>query len=206
MMAGDSLTCRKPGREQAFLELIVGVEDELHGFIRHRVGSRDRTEDFVQKTFLLAWSNAEFEPAHIHARAWLFKTARRLIIDWLESAESHSISLEELSEGARRDGSHGSRSALPVDRKAGDPLMALIEEERSRNLNAALATLPDDQREILTRYYLRKEGTQFEIAEAMGLSVAALNSRLNRARRELKHAILILRGRDRGDGDGYDPY
>jgi DNA-directed RNA polymerase specialized sigma24 family protein len=52
--------------------------------------------------------------------------------------------------------------------------------------------LSADHREVLERFYLRQEGTQFEIAEAMGLSVAAFNSRLNRARLELKR---ILEGR-----------
>jgi RNA polymerase sigma-70 factor (ECF subfamily) len=153
------------------------------------------TQDIVQKTFLLAWKDTQFDATHVHARAWLFKAARRLAIDWLESAESHSISLEDLSQRARRDDTRGSRSALSDDR-ASDPLLVLIREERSRNLNAALASLRDDQREILERYYLRPEGTQFEIAEVMGLSVAAFNSRLNRARIELKRAILILRVHD----------
>jgi RNA polymerase sigma factor (sigma-70 family) len=198
-MAGESATCRRPGQVQAFLRLITEVEGELHGFVRHRAGSRDAAQDIVQKTFLAAWGDEHFDPTHIHARAWLFTTARRLVIDWLESEESNSISLEDLSERARRDGSRGSRSAL-TDDKAGDPVIALIKEERSQNLSGALDSLRDDQREILERYYLRQEGTQFEIAEVMGLSVAAFNSRLNRARIELKRAILILRARNAWSG------
>jgi RNA polymerase sigma-70 factor (ECF subfamily) len=192
-MASHSVTCRQPGREQAFLELITGVEGELQEFIRHRVGSRHGAQDIVQKTFLQAWRDAKFDPGHIYARAWLFNTARRLSIDWLRAEQSHSISLGKLSERARRNGSHAARS---VDPKARDPLIALIDEERSRNLNAAIATLPAEQREILERYYLRQEGTQLEIAEMMGLTLAAFNSRLNRARMELKRAILLLRARD----------
>jgi len=205
-MAGDSATCRKPVRDQAFLELITGVEGELYGVIRRIVWSRDRTEDIVQRTFLLAWSSASFDPTHIHARTWLFTTGKRLAIAWLESAESRCISLVDLSEGPRRDGSHGSRSALPFDRKAIDPLTILIEDERNRYLDDALARLPPELREVLERYYLNEEGTQSEIAEVMHISVAVLNNRLNKARKELKRAILILRGRDGGDGDGYDPY
>jgi RNA polymerase sigma factor (sigma-70 family) len=205
-MAVDRATCRQPGQERAFLDLITGIEDELRGFVRHRVGSGHVTQDIVQKTFLLAWGDARFDPAHAHARAWFFKAARRLIIDWLESAESHSISLEDLSERVGRDSSRGSHSAMPVDRKARDPLIDLIDEERDRNLRAVLARLPADQREVLERYYLRQEGNQFEVAEVMGLSVAAFNSRLNRARKELKRQILIMRGRDGWTGTSHDPY
>jgi RNA polymerase sigma factor (sigma-70 family) len=202
-MAGERATCRQPEQRQMFLELITEVEGELTGFIRHQVGSVHATQDIAQKTYLHAWRDTKFDPAHLYARAWLFKTARRLVIDWLESEKSNSISLEDLSERAQRDGSRGSRSRLPADRNTRDPLRALIEDEGQRNLNAALARLPDDHREVLERYYLRQEGTQSEIAEAMGLSVAAFNSRLNRSRTELKRAILILRARD--GWSGHDP-
>jgi RNA polymerase sigma factor (sigma-70 family) len=198
-MPGNQAMCGRSEKEQAFLELITGVEGELRGFVRNRVGSGHVTLDIVQKTFLLAWRDVRFDPAHVHARAWLFKTARRLVIDWLESARSNSISLDDLSERERADGSRGSCSAVPVDRRARDPLIGLIEEERKGSLDVALARLPQDLREVLERYYLRQEGTQFEIAEAMSLSVAAFNSRLNRARKELKRLILIARGRDELD-------
>jgi RNA polymerase sigma factor (sigma-70 family) len=197
-MLGNQATCGRSGKEQAFLELITGVEGELRGFVRNRVGSGHVTLDIVQKTFLLAWRDVRFDPSHVHARAWLFKTARRLVIDWLESARSNSISLDDLSEPERADGSRSSYSAMRTDRTR-DPLIGLIEEERKENLAVALARLPQDLREVLERYYLRQEGTQFQIAEAMGLSVAAFNSRLNRARKELKRLILIVRGRDELD-------
>jgi RNA polymerase sigma factor (sigma-70 family) len=76
------------------------------------------------------------------------------------------------------------------DRGARDPLENLIEAEEKRNLHAALARLSEDDREILTRYYLRQEGTRSEIAEAMGFSIAAFDIRLFRARKALKRAIL----------------
>jgi RNA polymerase sigma-70 factor (ECF subfamily) len=203
-MESERATCRQPGPERAFVQLIRGVEDELRGFIRRRLGYEHSTQDIVQKTFLLAWGDSKFDPEHPYARAWLFKTASRLAIDWLESVESNSISLEDLSERVRRDSSRGSRSAVPVDRKARDPLINLIEEEKERHLDAALASLPPDRREVLERYYLRQEGNQFEIAEAMGLSVAAFNSRLNRARKDLKRVILVIQGRDGWTGSSHD--
>jgi RNA polymerase sigma-70 factor (ECF subfamily) len=195
-MAVDRALCRHSEQENAFLELINRVEGELGGVVRHLVRSRHATQDIVQKTFLLAWRDAKFDPTHVYARAWLFRTARRLVSDWLASAESNSVSLDDLSERDRRDGSRGSRSAMPVDRTDGDPLTKLIDEERNRSLALAMSWLEEDEREVIERYYLRQEGTQFEIAEAMGLSVAAFNSRLNRARKQLKREILIISEHD----------
>jgi RNA polymerase sigma factor (sigma-70 family) len=203
-MAIEKALCRRPEQERAFLELITRVQGELCGVVRHLVRSGDTSQDIVQRTFLLAWGDAKFDPTHVYARAWLFRTARRLVSDWLASAGSNSISLEDLSEHERWDGSRGSRSAMPIDRQDGDPLTRLIDEERNRSLALALGQLEDDQRDVIERYYLQQQGTQFEIAEAMGLSVAAFNSRLNRARKELKRQILIISARDEWMGPSHD--
>jgi RNA polymerase sigma factor (sigma-70 family) len=205
-MTGDGATRWRPEQERAFVDLITELEGELLGFIQHHVRSRGDPWDFVQQIFLLAWSNPEFDPEHAHARAWLFQRARWLVADWSKSAENSSISLEDLSEGMRKDGSWGSRSAEPVDRRAHDPLIALIEAEKNRNLHAALAQLPEDERDAVEWYYLREKRTQFEIAQTLRITVACFNTRLNRGRKGLKRAIQILRGRDVENGAGYDPY
>jgi RNA polymerase sigma factor (sigma-70 family) len=80
----------------------------------------------------------------------------------------------------------------------------MIEEERNQKLDVALSMLSDDQRDVLERYYLRKEGTQYDIAQALGLTIAAFNSRLNRARKELKRLILKVRGHDGESRNGHD--
>ncbi len=72
-------------------------ESELRGFARSRVGSEHVTQDIVQTTFLNAWTDARFDPRHPYARAWVFTTARRLILDWRRSEESNSVSLDDLS-------------------------------------------------------------------------------------------------------------
>jgi RNA polymerase sigma factor (sigma-70 family) len=187
-MTGDRATCQRPGRERAFLDLITEVGGELRGFIQQRVGS-GHAKDFVHQTFCLAWCSAKFDPEHTEARAWLFKTAKRLVRDWRESGESNVINLGDLSEQT-------------ADSKARDPLVELIKKVEKRILHAALAMLPDDQRDAIERYYLREEGTQIEIAAKMGISVAAFNSRLNRGRKALKRAILVLCGSDGEDGAG----
>jgi RNA polymerase sigma-70 factor (ECF subfamily) len=203
-MAGNGATSPRCERQQAFLEFVRTHESELRGFARCRVGSEDVTQDIVQTTFLNAWTDARFDPRHPHARAWVFTTARRLILHWRRSEQSNSISLDDLSERARRDGSRGSQSAVPIDQKTRDPLGLMIEEERNQKLDVALSMLSDDQRDVLERYYLRKEGTQYDIAEALGLTIAAFNSRLNRARKELKRLILKVRGHDGESRNGHD--
>ncbi len=202
-MAANGATFPQWERQQAFLEFVRTHENELRGFARSRVGS-EHAQDIAQAAFLNAWTDARFDPRHPYARAWVFTTARRLILDWRRSEESKSVSLDDLSARAQRDGSRGSQSAVPVDQKTRDPLGLMIEEERNRKLDIALSMLSDDQREVLERYYLRREGTQYDIAQTLGLTIAAFNSRLNRARKELKRLILKVRGHDGESRNGHD--
>ncbi len=190
-MLGDRVTCRPPRQHRAFVDLVTRVEEELLAYVRRCVGTGNEARDIVQKAFLRAWGDPRFDPEHPEARAWLFKTAKRLIIDWLRSEDSNSISLSDLT-------------AMPRDRKVRDPLAELIDKEMGRYLDAAMAGLADEHREVLERYYLRQEGTQFQIAGAMGLSVAAFNSRLNRARIELKRTILSIQKCNGWTGIGHD--
>jgi RNA polymerase sigma-70 factor (ECF subfamily) len=200
-MKGGGAMRRSPEQYEVFLELITKVEGELLGFVHHRVGGGRDAKNIVQETFLRAWQDTEFDPCHPHARAWLFKTASNLSADHLKSADSTSVSLDEMSENLWGEGSRGSMSSLLLDRNTRDPLVELIAQEDQRRLAAALARLRADYREVLVRYYLRKEGTQYQIAEAMGLSVANFNTRLNRARVALKNELLTPRTGRSSPGD-----
>ena len=179
-----------------FVEFVRRHESELRAWIHCRVICNDGTQEILQKTFCKAWCSETFDPEHQDARAWVFRTAKNLIFDAQHSKESASISLDDLS---LRSGSNGSRpapSAVLVDRKIRDPMARMIEQENIQTLHVALGMLADQYRDVLERYYMRQEGNQYQIAQAIGLSIAAFNSRLNRARKELTTILLRLRQRD----------
>jgi RNA polymerase sigma-70 factor (ECF subfamily) len=204
MMAVNGANSPQQERQQAFVAFVRTHENDLLGFVRSRVGPQHSAQEIVQATFLRAWIDSSFDPRHPYARAWAFTTARRLIFDCRRAKDSNSISLDDLSARLDREGSRGSRSAVTADQKARDPLAAMIEAEMNHRLDIALSMLSDDDRDVLERYYLRGEGTQYEIAREIGISLAAFNSRLNRARKELKRLILKLREHDGESHNGHD--
>ena len=192
-MGNGTLQGRRPDRSAAFLDLIAGVEVPLRGFIRQRIGvAHSAVDDVLQKTFLKAWAHADFDPARVDARAFLFTVAGNLVTDWLRSDGSKSVSLDELS-------ARGSLAPSMVDTHSRDPLARMIAAESAEILKVALGRLSADLQEVIERFYLRQEGTQFQISAGMGLSVAAFNSRLNRARLELKRLLQTFH--DRGPID-----
>jgi len=193
-MAGEAMSTRaSPDQRAAFLSLLGEVEAELTNYVRRRVGSRHQAENIVQETYLRAWRHATFDPTRPDARACLFTIATNLIRDWLGYSGSRVLSLNELSNPSSRSASQGSLPSLLVDQQACDPLGRMIAAEDRERLHAALAMLAPEHRDALERFYLHQEGTQFEIAGAIGITVAAFNSRLNRARRDLKRALIGLR-------------
>jgi RNA polymerase sigma-70 factor (ECF subfamily) len=204
MEAGENGNGGGSGRGRSFVEFVRRHEGELRGWIERHVSCKDRTQEILQKSFCRAWSSRTFDPEHQDARAWIFKTAKNLIVDFQQSSESASISLDDLSERAGIAGSRVSPAAALVDRKHRDPMARMIEQEKSQTLNVALGVLAHQYRDVLERYYLRQEGNQYQIAQALGLTIAAFNSRLNRARKELKRILLSMRRHDEWVPSGHD--
>ena len=191
-MRSDAVPRERQGEGMTgLLTLFQQVERELHVFVARKTDG-DQARAIVQETFLRAFRaqrDASFDPGHSGARAFLFTTASRLVADHYRSPGSQSLSLEGLSACLREAGQAGSLAPVLTDHKARDPLDALIRAESVERVRAALALLPEKDRDALVRFYILAEGTQAEIASALGISVARFNNRLNRARIRLKEAL-----------------
>lgn len=73
------------------------------------------------------------------------------------------------------------------------PERAAIDQERARSVRAAVAGLPQKQREVVVLHYL--EGmTAAEVAESLGIRTNAVEVRLSRARKQLSQALAQLAG------------
>jgi RNA polymerase sigma factor (sigma-70 family) len=158
----------------AFEELYRCTRTDLLAYIMRRAQSAEDAADVLAETYLVAWQKLDAIPAGERARLWLFGVARNLLL-----------------KSARR---HRSRHAL-VERLAGElrsayPSPAPAEDERSAALYAALAALPECQREIvmLTAW---EALTPKQIAAVTGTPVNIVRVRLHRARRRLKGDLSI---------------
>lgn len=143
-------------------------------------GQAADAEDLLQETFLAAWRGAAgFRGrSEANARAWLLTIAGhawqrmgRRAAHLVAVAEEESLEALALRAGWGRD--------------EGD-------DERHATVQEALARLaPDDRRLLLLRDV--EELTGEEVASLMGLSLAAMKSRLHRARLRLAAAYEEVR-------------
>jgi RNA polymerase sigma factor (sigma-70 family) len=148
--------------------------DVVFRYLRRRLG-RHRAEELAAETFAQALaSRRRFDPRFRDARPWLFGIAVNLL-------RHHSRRENHELRAYARSG---------VDPLAAEePSLDRLDAEASRPLvAAALAELPPIEREALLLYAWAELGYG-EIAEALGIPVGTVRSRLHRARTRLRELL-----------------
>lgn len=155
-------------------------ETELRGFLRRRARSESEAEDLLQEVFLRALRQKNGLCGIDNPRAWLYTTARNLLIDRLRLAKDQVPLPDDLA-------AEPAEGPPPVD-------------GLSQCLPRALAELSAQDREAITLCDI--EGiTQQDFARRIGLSLPAAKSRVQRARSRLK-AHLTMACQVRFDATG----
>lgn len=140
-------------------------ESELRRYLRHRTGSDAEGDDLLQEVFLRALRQKNGLCGIDNPRAWLFATARNLLIDRLRLAKEQVELPEDLA-------------LEPTEEPA--PVDGLV-----HCLPRVLAELSAQDREAITLCDI--EGmTQQAFARHLGISLPAAKSRVQRARARLK--------------------
>jgi RNA polymerase sigma factor (sigma-70 family) len=148
--------------------LYARYQQQIYSFCLYRLGDRQDAEDALQSTYLNALRALERGVVPYAEAAWLFTIARNVCLTRRRSA-SRRRRLE---------------SPAPLDETVASPER---ETEQLVDLTGALHGLPHRQRHALV---LREwQGLEYsEIASELGLTRAAVETLLHRARRSLRAA------------------
>jgi RNA polymerase sigma-70 factor (ECF subfamily) len=139
-------------------------------------------EDVVEDTFWQAWKKAAaYEPARGAVSTWLFTIGRRKALDRLRSRK-------------RKKEDHPGRepSLAELVSTDPDPLQDTAGAELREHVQAALADLPVEQREVLDLAYFSGM-SQTEIAEATGLPLGTIKTRVRLAMQKLREPLSVHR-------------
>ena len=171
----DSLIERaKSGDTAAMEQLLANVAPSIQRFGIRMCQNDDDAEDVLQDALLtIANHLAEFEGRSSFS-SWAFTLARSACSRKRRGLKNQPhLSLDDTSESREISAS---------------PEQQVADREMARALNAALDRLPEDYREIIILRDV-EDLTAPETAEALGISVEAVKSRLHRARHALRDAL-----------------
>ena len=169
------------GDEAAFAILAERHRRELHVHCYRMVGSFEEAEDLVQETFLRAWRSRDSFAGGPGFRAWLYRIATNASLDAIRARSRRVASLSSLAEvpWLQPYPDRLLEAAAPSDEQP--EAVAISRETISLAFLAALQVLPPRQRAaLIARDVLGWPAS--ETAAALGTSVAAANSALQRAR------------------------
>ena len=161
------------GDRRAFDLFVERHQASVFRFARTQVSRPDDGEDLLQQTFLSAWQAAGTFRGDGPARGWLFTITRHA-----------ATRLRQRQTREALDDTPVEDLGVQAGWGQSNPEGLAIRHERHTAIASALAALPAEDREILTLRDL--EGTSGEEAAALlGVGLAAMKSRLHRARLRL---------------------
>ncbi|MEL6546503.1 MAG: RNA polymerase sigma factor [Myxococcota bacterium] len=162
------------GDQAAFRELFGRYGERLALAALRIVGDEAAARDVVQQTFLqLHRARNDYDPSRSF-RPWLYTIAMNLARD------------ERRRQGRRRE------DALDMEPEADlgaqHPEQVVATQERRRVMASALATLSEDQRQVVVLHWY--EGLSFpEIAQTTGAGLSAVKVRAHRAYKKLRAVL-----------------
>ncbi|HMD22510.1 MAG TPA: RNA polymerase subunit sigma-70, partial [Streptosporangiaceae bacterium] len=179
--AGEIVNAAIAGDEPAFTALAERHRRELHVHCYRMLASFDEAEDAVQETFLNAWRGRSGFEGGSQFRAWLYRIATNVCLDMLRRNSRRATGMRSVAEVPWIQ----PYPDLLLDQAApaGEQpeAVAIARETISLAFLAALQVLPPRQRAaLIARDVLGWPAS--ETASALGTSVAAANSALQRAR------------------------
>jgi RNA polymerase sigma-70 factor (ECF subfamily) len=159
----------KQGDRDALQFLYVRYSNNVYGYVRSIVRDHDEAEDVTQHVFAkLITTLGKYDECGVPFFAWLLRLARNVAIDHLR--EHRPTPAETVLDPDASDGADMDRPQL---------------------VKAALAILPDEQREVVILRHIFGL-TSAEIAQKMGRSEGSIRGLHRRGRRALQQELVRL--------------
>jgi RNA polymerase sigma-70 factor (ECF subfamily) len=170
----DLLARARRGNLLAFEEIVKRYERRVYGIALRIVRRHEVADDVAQEAFMRAHQALSTFDLDRPFGPWICRIAANLAINHVRSPEARETALPE-------------GQAEPPAPGPG-ALDLVLEREAREVLERALQGLPAEQRAV---FALRtfEELSYREIAEALGISIGTVMSRLSRARERLREAL-----------------
>jgi RNA polymerase sigma factor (sigma-70 family) len=162
----------QPDAKASFLAAYDTYADDIFRFIAMKVSDRERAADLTQDTYMRYWQTVREGTVVQNDRAFLYRLARNLVIDWYRRKKE--ASLDALQEEGIDFAGEG-----------------IEDVEQLAQMNEAMAivnALDEASREAVTLRFIEGWSPR-EIAALTGESANAVSVRINRAMKKIQERI-----------------
>ncbi len=167
------------GETRAFDELVRRYRDRVYRLCMKILRHEDDAAEALQDAFLSAYRGLPKFKRESRFSTWLYRIATNASLMKLRRRREGHVSYEQ------SQGSDGDAEPLAIPDWSSQPLEELLDAETREVLGREVEHLPANEREV---FVLRDimEQSNADVAQELGLSVAAVKSRLHRARLHLR--------------------
>jgi RNA polymerase sigma-70 factor, ECF subfamily len=178
----DLVTSAQQGDTRAFDELVKRYRDKVYRLSFKILRNEDDAAEALQDAFLSAYRGLKNFKAESTFSTWLFRITTNASLMKYRKRRDNVVSLEQSQNPS--DGAE----ALQLPDWSTQPLDELLDSETRQVMEEGKALLDEDLRTVFT---LRDEEglSNAEVAEILDLSMAAVKSRLHRARLRLRDRL-----------------
>lgn len=171
----------RQGDQDAFEQLVRLYEKRVFALTLRMCRNPEDAAEAAQEAFLAAWQGLRFFRGDSSFSTWLYRLASNACVDLLRREGRHraaagpSLDDEELN--------------LDVPDRAASPQAMAEHAELRAQIEAGLAALPPDYRQVLILREIHQR-TYDEIAAILSLDLGTVKSRISRGRKQLRKFLL----------------
>jgi RNA polymerase sigma-70 factor, ECF subfamily len=165
--------------ERAFGELVNRYEAKVYSLALKMLRNPEDAEDVLQDTFLRAYRGIKSFQGHSTFSTWIYRITANSALMRLRKRQLPTVSIEDADER---------EAPINIADWAPGPVERMLNQETQVAMNEAVESLPPEFRQV---FVLRdiEELSNAEVAEILDLSVAAVKSRLHRARLKVRNRL-----------------
>lgn len=168
----------------AFNEIVLRYKSRVYNYISRMIRSAADAEDLTQETFIRAYLSIHTFQSRASLNTWLFRIATNLCVDFSRKTKTH-IQASSLSQTYTEDESDNQKDVPDI---RFDPQRVFMNKELARELDGALAKLPEKLRSVILLYDM--EGLSYEeIAAILNAPLGTIKSRIYNARTQLRDTL-----------------
>lgn len=171
----------RQGDQDAFAQLVRLYEKRVFALTLRMCKKPEDAAEAAQEAFLAAWQGLRFFRGESSFSTWLYRLASNASVDLLRREGRHRAAAGPSLDDAELN--------LDVPAPAASPQEQAERSELREQIEAGLAALPPDYRQVLILREIHQR-TYDEIADILSLDLGTVKSRISRGRKQLRNFLL----------------